>query len=450
MKIHEIACPPPVEALIERFGRRHMPFILDSAQTNDDLGGWSFFGAYPFEIIRGDPDSDADLGMLRRKMQSYACNSHPRIPFIGGAVGFLAYDYGRRLEKVPEIAVNDRNLPDLHFAIYDGIAALNNQTGVLYLIALGIRGEMDQVLEGLKAIVWTEPSPAATEPRPAAATPASSDWEWNLSTEDYCSAVRRVREYIASGDVYQVNLSRRARCRFQGDTIALYCALRRGNPAPYGAYLDLGDLQFFSTSPEQFLQKRSRNLVTRPIKGTRPRGQSAVEQKHQAQALRQSAKDRAELLMIVDLERNDLGRVAKYGSVRVEALYQLESYARVIHQTAQVQARLAKGKDVYDALHALFPGGSITGAPKVRAMEIIEELEPTRRGVYCGSVGYIGFDGDAEFNIAIRSLHLKDGFLDYQVGGGIVWDSDPESEFQETLDKGRAIQQAVDTLCRKL
>ena len=443
MKIHEIACPPPVEALIERFGRRHMPFILDSAQANDGLGGWSFFGANPFEIIRGDPDTDADLEMLRRRMQPYARDSHPRIPFIGGAVGFLAYDYGRRLEKIPELAVNDRDLPDLHFALYDGIAALNNQTGVLYLIALGIRGEMDLVLEGLKAIIWAEP-------RLPPATPASGDWEWNLSREEYCSAVRRVREYIASGDVYQVNLSRRARCRFQGDAIALYCALRRGNPAPYGAYLDLGGVQVFSTSPEQFLQKRGRNLVTRPIKGTRPRGQSAAEQEQQAQALRQSAKDRAELLMIVDLERNDLGRVAEYGSVRVEALYQLEHYAQVIHQTAQVQARLAEGKDVYDALHALFPGGSITGAPKVRAMEIIEELEPTRRGVYCGSVGYIGFDGDAEFNIAIRSLHLKDGFLDYQVGGGIVWDSDPESEFQETLDKGRAIRQAIETLCRKL
>ena len=166
--------------------------------------------------------------------------------------------------------------------------------------------------------------------------------------------------------------------------------------------------------------------------------------------LRASEKDRAELLMIVDLERNDLGRVAEFGSVQVEGLYQLEHYARVIHQTAQIKAKLASDKDVFDALAALFPGGSITGAPKVRAMEIIEELEPTRRGAYCGSIGYIGFDGDAEFNIAIRSLHLKAGFLDYQVGGGIVWDSQPEAEYQETLDKARAIRESIDQLCQTL
>jgi para-aminobenzoate synthetase component 1 len=257
-----------------------------------------------------------------------------------------------------------------------------------------------------------------------------------------------VRGYIASGDVYQVNLSQRARCTYDGDSVALYQALRLGNPAPYGAYLDLGDWQLISTSPEQFLHKTGRQLETRPIKGTRPRGIDDEADRQNEAALRVSQKDRAELLMIVDLERNDLGRVAEFGSVQVEGLYQLEHYARVIHQTARVKATLAKHKDVYDALAALFPGGSITGAPKIRAMQIIEELEPTRRGAYCGSIGYIGFDGDAEFNIAIRSLHLKDGQLDYQVGGGIVWDSDPEDEYQETLDKARAIRETIDQLCQ--
>jgi len=271
-----------------------------------------------------------------------------------------------------------------------------------------------------------------------------------MTQADFCTAVERVREYIASGDVYQVNLSQRARCRFEGDPIELYQSLRRGNPAPYGAYLNLGDWQLISTSPEQFLRKRGRHLETRPIKGTRPRGVDAAANCRLEDELRASEKDRAELLMIVDLERNDLGRVAEFGSVQVEGLYQLEHYARVIHQTAQIKAKLASDKDVFDALAALFPGGSITGAPKVRAMEIIEELEPTRRGAYCGSIGYIGFDGDAEFNIAIRSLHLKGGFLDYQVGGGIVWDSQPEAEYQETLDKARAIRESIDQLCQTL
>jgi para-aminobenzoate synthetase component 1 len=275
-----------------------------------------------------------------------------------------------------------------------------------------------------------------------------SEWKWNLSRADFCTAVQRVRGYIASGDVYQVNLSQRARCTYDGNSVALYQALRLGNPAPYGAYLDLGDWQLISTSPEQFLHKTGRQLETRPIKGTRPRGIDDEADRQNEAALRVSQKDRAELLMIVDLERNDLGRVAEFGSVQVEGLYQLEHYARVIHQTARVKATLAKHKDVYDALAALFPGGSITGAPKIRAMQIIEELEPTRRGAYCGSIGYIGFDGDAEFNIAIRSLHLKDGQLDYQVGGGIVWDSDPEDEYQETLDKARAIRETIDQLCQ--
>ncbi|MGZ0656620.1 aminodeoxychorismate synthase component I [Coraliomargarita sp. W4R53] len=436
MKILEIQNPPSVEALVERFGRRPQSFVLDSAQSNDGLGEWSFFGAEPFLTITGD------LSDLRQAMRPYDFESHPEIPFIGGAVGYLSYDYGRRLEAVRSLAEDDRGIPDMSFGLYDGVAALNHQSGTLYLIAHDCRADADVVIERLRSIVGEDAR--ATSRRPH----SCSDWTWNFSPHEFRAAVQRVRDYIASGDVYQVNLSQRARCAYDGDRVQLYQALRRGNPAPYGAYLDLGDWQLISTSPEQFLQKRGRALETRPIKGTRPRGANPAEDLEQAAALRGSEKDRAELLMIVDLERNDLGRVAEFGSVRVEGLYQLEHYARVIHQTARVKATLAAGKDVYQALAALFPGGSITGAPKIRAMEIIEELEPTRRGAYCGSIGYIGFDGDAEFNIAIRSLHLKDGFLDYQVGGGIVWDSEPEAEYQETLDKARAIREAIDQLCQ--
>lgn len=455
MKIFEIQNPPGVETLIERFGRRRLPFVLDSAQANDGLGEWSFFGADPFQVVTGD------LADLRLAMQPFLLKSHPKIPFTGGAVGYLSYDYGRRLEKLASLAEDDRSIPDMHFGLYDGVAALNQQTGVLYLVGHDFISTAERVIERLRTIVEASFTTSADARQQAPAvfiseSPAiesakharRSGWTWNLTEEDFCTAVHRVRDYISSGDVYQVNLSRRARCRYEGDSVQLYQALRRGNPAPYGAYFDFGDWQLISTSPEQFLQKRGRNLETRPIKGTRPRGIDAAADRQYAEALRTSEKDRAELLMIVDLERNDLGRVAEFGSVHVEGLYQLEHYARVIHQTARVKATLASGKDVYDALAALFPGGSITGAPKIRAMEIIEELEPTRRGAYCGSIGYIGFDGDAEFNIAIRSLHLKDGMLDYQVGGGIVWDSEPVAEYQETLDKARAIRETIDQLCQ--
>lgn len=428
-----------MEALVERFGRGHLPFVLDSAQSNDGLGEWSFFGADPFQVVRGG------LAELRQAMQAYSVATHPEIPFAGGAVGYLSYDYGRRLERLPVKAVDDREIPDAHFALYDGVAALNHPTGALYLIGHDVHEPADRVIERLRSIVGAPVVTSALAPFEA----HRGDWLWNLNKEDFCAAVERVRGYIAAGDVYQVNLSRRARCTFGGDPLELYQALRQGNPAPYGAYLDFGGWQLISTSPEQFLRKRGRRLETRPIKGTRPRGADPEANRRYEAALRASEKDRAELLMIVDLERNDLGRVAEFGSVRVEGLYQLEHYARVIHQTARVHATLAADKDVYDVLAALFPGGSITGAPKIRAMEIIEDLEPTRRGAYCGSIGYIGFDGDAEFNIAIRSLHLKDGYLDYQVGGGIVWDSEPEAEYQETLDKACAIRESIDQLCQK-
>jgi para-aminobenzoate synthetase component 1 len=457
MKIVKTPNPPPVDELIARFGSRRLSFTLDSSLSNDGLGEWSFFGSDPFLVFEGKNGDYKEhrrsnnecrrrngdgLQILRELMAEYVIENESGIPFVGGAVGFIAYDYGRQIEALPDQTVDDRDIPDVHFGFYDGIAALNHQTGELSLIALGIRADEDVVIAELNSIV-RDALVAMDTP-----SPQRDAWQWNLERGTYLQAVERVRRYIASGDVYQVNLSQRAKCRYEGCPIQLYQALRMGNPAPYSALVRSDDFTVLSTSPEQFLRKQGRRIETRPIKGTRPRGDSVEEDLRNAEALSHSDKDRAELLMIVDLERNDLGRVAEFGSVQVEGLYHQEHYARVIHQTAQVKAVLARGKDVFDCIHALFPGGSITGAPKVRAMEVIEELEPTRRGVYTGSVGYIGFDGNAELNIAIRTLHLIDGVLDYQVGGGIVWDSEPESEYQETLDKGRAIRETIDALCQ--
>jgi len=472
MKVVTLQDFPAVDELIERFGARHLPFVLDSSLSNDGLGTWSFFGADPFLVFEGKDGSYVERGtfdveysvldregsirdgevttsgdglvLLRELMAKYSSTNTSGIPFVGGAVGFIAYDYGRQVELLPDLTEDDRGMPDIHFGFYDGIAALNHHTGELSLIALGLREDEDVVLAELQAIMSAAPAQAVP------AVPQRDEWQWNIERADYLQAVQRVRSYIASGDVYQVNLSQRAKCRYEGCPIQLYQALRVGNPAPYSALIRTDSFTVLSTSPEQLLRKQGRHIETRPIKGTRPRGATPEEDVLNSEALRTSEKDRAELLMIVDLERNDLGRVAEFGSVHVEQLYHLEHYARVIHQTAQVKAVLAEGNDVFDCIHALFPGGSITGAPKVRAMEVIEELESTRRGIYTGSVGYIGFDGNAELNIAIRSLQLKDGYLDYQVGGGIVWDSVPESEYQETLDKGRAIRETVDALCQKL
>jgi para-aminobenzoate synthetase component 1 len=434
VKTIEIMHPPATEALVAAFGRRHRPFLLESMQSRYGLGEWSFYGAEPFAVLRG-----LELSTFREAMRGYPAVSHPEIPFCGGAVGYLSYDYGRRLEQVPDLAVDDRGLPDFYFGLYDGVAAWHHPTGRLFLTGCGMSEPPEQTIERMRG--WLDVLPEVPE-----GALRFGDWQWNMDEAAFCGAVAKVRDFIAAGDIYQVNLSRRASCPFAGDRLQLYEALRRGNPAPYCAYLEADELTLISTSPEQFIRKRGREVATRPIKGTRPRGGDSEEDARNEALLRTSPKERAELLMIVDLERNDLGRVAEFGSVRVDGLYQLERYASVIHQTAQVSATLREGCDIYDVLRATFPGGSITGAPKIRAMEIIEALEPTRRGVYCGAIGYIGFDGDAEFNIAIRSLHLIDGRLDYQVGSGIVWDSKPEDEYQETLDKARAIRETLDAL----
>jgi aminodeoxychorismate synthase component I len=260
----------------------------------------------------------------------------------------------------------------------------------------------------------------------------------------YIRAVRKVLDYIAVGDCYQVNLSHRLSAPLEAAPWRLYERLREVSPAPYAAFIDCGDHQVLSSSPELFLRVRAREAETRPIKGTRPRGASTEEDRALAAELLSSAKDRAELLMIVDLERNDLGRVCEYGSVHVPELFRLESYPNVHHLVASVRGRLRSEIGPLECLRALFPGGSITGAPKIRAMEIIEELEPVRRGVYTGAIGWADAHGNGEWNIAIRTMVVKDGTVYFQVGGGIVADSDPDAEYDETLAKARGMLRALE------
>ena len=255
--------------------------------------------------------------------------------------------------------------------------------------------------------------------------------------------MRRAKEYIAAGDIYQVNLSQRLSAPFTADPFALYQRLAHENPAPFAAYFHTPDAAIVSCSPERFLQVRGREVETRPIKGTRPRGATPEEDARLAAELLASEKDRAENVMIVDLERNDLGRACEFGSVHVPELFAVEQYATVFHLVSTVRGRLRPEVTALDCLRASFPGGSITGAPKVRSMEIIEELEPTRRGVYTGAIGYLCFSGDMDTNIVIRTVVVKDGTAHFQVGGGIVADSDPEAEYQETMDKGVALARAL-------
>jgi para-aminobenzoate synthetase component 1 len=265
----------------------------------------------------------------------------------------------------------------------------------------------------------------------------------NFSHEGYLEAVARAREYISAGDIFQVNLSQRFEAELTLLPYELYKYLRCINPAPFASYFNFDGLNIAGASPERFLKVRGDMIETRPIKGTRPRGKTPKEDQAQAADLLASKKDRAENIMIVDLERNDLGRVCRYGTVKVTELAILETYPTVYHLTSTVVGRLRENKNCIALLKAAFPGGSITGAPKVRAMEIIDELEPTRRSVYTGSIGYLGFNGDMDLNIVIRTFIIKDGKAYFQVGGAIVYDSEPEAEYTETLDKGKALMQAL-------
>jgi len=265
----------------------------------------------------------------------------------------------------------------------------------------------------------------------------------NFTREEYCRAVSKVLEHIHDGDIYQANLSQAFEFSFEGSPRKLFDLLRRATPVPFGAYLDMGHRQVLSVSPERLVSLRAKVLETRPIKGTRPRGGSASEDERLRDELLLSEKDRAELTMIVDLERNDLGRVSEFGSVSVEKFPILESYENVHHLVGQVRSRLAHGSSAVDVVKALFPGGSITGAPKIRAMQIIDTLEPTHRSLYTGSLGYLGFDGNMDLNILIRTVTLENQIGRFQVGGGIVADSKPENEFEETLHKAKGILKAL-------
>jgi len=265
----------------------------------------------------------------------------------------------------------------------------------------------------------------------------------NVRRVDYLDAVRYAKEYIAAGDIYQVNMSHRLEGRWQGPSWSLYERLRRGSPVSHGAYLDLGEVVVLSASPERFLRLHRERVETRPIKGTRPRGRTPEEDQALRAELLSSEKDRAENVMIVDLLRNDLGKVCRVGSVRVPELFSLEGYSSVWHLVSTVGGELRPGLGAIDLLEACFPGGSVTGCPKIRAMEIIEELEQVRRGFYCGAIGYLSFTGDMDTSIAIRTLVLGGGRMHLQVGGAVVTDSEPEAEYTETLAKGRAVLSAV-------
>ncbi len=461
--IEEIRLPVPAVGVFDALAPRPFSFFLDSGMDPEKLGRYSFMGAAPFlvmksrgdeitllrgdakEIRRGNPfDVLGELLALYRLEKTDA-----PVPFSGGVVGYFSYDLGRFIEKLPSRTVDDLQLPECYLGFYDVVLGIDHVTDKAYILSSGFpeTEETARLRRANERLAWLKDvvaqSPAAA-PR-TAAPPATGRLaiRGNFSHAAYLEAVRRAREYISAGDIFQVNLSQRFQVEAPVPPYELYKRLRAINPAPFASYFNFDGVGIVGASPERYLKLTGDRVETRPIKGTKPRGATPDEDRALADALLGSKKDRAENIMIVDLERNDIGRVCRYGSVKVTELAILETYPTVFHLTSTVTGQLREGTGIVDLLKAAFPGGSITGAPKVRAMEIIEELEPTRRGPYTGSLGYIGFDGDADLDIVIRTIIVKDGVACFQVGGAIVYDSDPESEYLETLDKGRAMMRAL-------
>lgn len=409
-------------------------FVLE-----DVRGGTAIVGAEPFLTIAGEP-----LSVLAKQLARFGGDGAPdRLPFAGGAVGYFSYDLGRSIEAIPSFALEDIPTPDYCLGLYD--SALCIDLASRKCIAFSRSGDADAVDEWRKLALSVPEARPPVEAEPVHCPGEPLEVTSNFTREGYMAAIERVRDYIAAGDVYQVNLSQRFEADLPAPSLALYEALRRINPAPNSCFVELGPVTLASASPELFLnyEPSTRRVVTRPIKGTRPRGRTKSEDARLAAELAGSAKDRAENVMIVDMERNDLGRVARYGSVSVPKLWGIEEHPNVFQMVSTVEAELAEGFGPVDLLRASFPGGSITGAPKIRAMQIIEELEPHRRGVYTGSAGFIDFRGRMDLNIVIRSFAIHGSRAYFHAGGGIVIDSDPEMEYQETMDKISGLRAAL-------
>jgi para-aminobenzoate synthetase component 1 len=372
---------------------------------------------------------------------------HPTLPFGGGAMGYFGYDLGRRLERMPATAEDTDKLPEMAIGIYDWACVVDHHERRTWLVG----ADRDPATRrGWDALVWRFSTPPEERYRPRFRV--TSSVASNLTPDGYGGAFRRIQQYIANGDCYQVNLAQRFSATAAGDPWLAYQALRIINPAPFAAYLNLRFAQILSASPERFLRVRGAQVETKPIKGTRPRAGHPRLDAALAEVLKESEKDRAENVMIVDLLRNDLSKACEPGSVQVPKLFDVESFATVHHLVSTVTGRLRPELHAADLLRGCFPGGSITGAPKLRAMEIIEELEPHRRGVYCGAIGYLGYDGAMDTNIAIRTLVHSGGTVRFWAGGGIVADSRLQEEYQESFDKAaallRLLQQLADNTAR--
>ena len=426
--------------------------FLDSSLVNE-LGRWSILGLRPYKTLikeqdgsftedgvsRPDTDFETRLGEFLRLHRD---ENETALPIVSGAIGYFSYDYGREHMGVPSAEQDIEPIPQARVVFYDLLFIEDCREKRVWLSACGQTEDAPALLARFRQDIARgmeegfPPLPVAHAAKPITVRP-------NFEKEEYKAAVARMIRYIIEGDIYIANMTQRLDVVSDREPLAVFEHLRTHNPSPFGAYLDCGDHQIICASPERFLRLRGGTVETRPIKGTRKRGETPEEDEALRWELEQSEKDKSELLMIVDLERNDLNRVCHPGSGEVTELFTVETYATVFHLVSNIRGELAQGSDVTDLLRAAFPGGSITGAPKYRAMEIIDELEHGKRGLYTGSIGYLTLDGECDLNIVIRTALHRDGRYHLGVGGGITSESDLEFEYEETLQKAKAVLEAL-------
>jgi anthranilate synthase component 1 len=432
-------CETPVSAFLKLRGDGPA-FLLESAEQGQRVGRWSFIGLRPRKVLRwslgdpGDPYALAAEEVGRTRLEP-----HPDLPpFAGGAVGFFGYDLVRTVEPLGEPNPDPLGLPDMALMLTDALVAFDHLKHTITVVAMRDPGIIDEVRERLAG-----PVPPAEG---AAARPAPQ-FEANMPRERFEANVARIVEYIHAGDAFQVVPSQRWSAPVEKDAFSIYRGLRAVNPSPYMYFLDFGDFQVAGASPEPLLTVSGRHVSTRPIAGTRPRGGDLAEDERISRELLADEKERAEHVMLVDLGRNDLGRVCDYGSVNVDEFMAVETYSHVMHIVSSVSGTLREDLSAMDALRSVLPAGTLSGAPKVRAMEIIDELEPVKRGGYGGAIGYLSYTGDLDTCIHIRTVVIKDGVAHIQAGGGTVADAKPDYEFRESEAKSRAVKQAIELAC---
>ncbi len=454
----ELAYHADSEIYFEAIRTKQWPIFLDSNNKQHVDARFDIQTADPFITLMtlGDNtlitydcgetqlSSNDPFHLLHDILQQYQPSQKSDLPFCGGALGYFAYDLGRRLETLAELAQDAEHIPSMAIGIYDWAIVSDHKLQKCWLVSYGLNTNTlsiwDELVSKLQqAVLPTEP----------AEFKVTSLLRHNFDRPHYQQAFDKIQHYIGEGDCYQINLAKRFEVDAQGDPWAAYQLLRKQNPAPFSAYFSTPYVTVLSSSPERLLKVNGTHVETKPIKGTRPRDlDDPKRDKALADELQSSLKDRAENLMIVDLLRNDLGKVCEPGSIDVPKPFELESFATVHHLVSTITGTLAEGHDAVSLLRACFPGGSITGAPKLRAMEIIEELEPHQRGIYCGSISYIGFDGKMDSNITIRTLVYSQNRLRFWAGGGIVADSEADAEYQEIADKVAAILRIINQLAK--